>query len=89
MAHGIRSSMAQIYQNPCKSTEPVYSIALAAPRPELLISGVPPLCLIFDPKPIIPLRVSLKKSKKRQAKTLLLKIRCTPMALAALAALAA
>ena len=64
-------------------------IALPAPRPEPLIFRVPPLCLIFDPKPIIPLRTSLKKSKKRQAKTSLLKIRCTPIALAALAALAA
>ena len=64
-------------------------IALPAPRPEPLIFRVPPLCLIFDPKPIIPLRTSLKKSKKRQAKTSLLKIRCTPIALAALAALVA
>ena len=64
-------------------------IALPAPRPEPLIFRVPPLCLIFDPKPIIPLRTSFKKSKKRQAKTSLLKIRCTPIALAALAALAA
>ena len=64
-------------------------IALPAPRPEPLIFRVPPLCLIFDQKPIIPLRTSLKKSKKRQAKTSLLKIRCTPIALAALAALAA
>ena len=58
-------------------------------RPEPLISGLPPLCLIYDPKPIVPLRTSLKKSKKRQAKTLLSKIRCARIALAALAALAA
>ena len=37
-------------------------------------------------KPCIPLRTSPKKSKKRQAKILLLKIRSTPIALAALPA---
>ena len=40
----------------------------------------------FVLKPIIPLRTSPKKSKKRQAETLLLKIRSTPIALAALPA---
>ena len=49
-------------------------IALPAPRPELLISGVPPLCLIFDPKPIIPLRTSPKKSKKTSSENITLTI---------------
>ena len=52
----------------------------------LFLFSVPPLrqfCLL---KPIIPLRAVPKKSKKRQAKTLLLKIRSTPIALAALPA---
>ena len=41
---------------------------------------------IFDQKPIIPFVAVPKKSKKRQAKTPLLKIRSTPIALAALPA---
>ena len=48
--------------------------------------SVPPLCQFCLLKPIIPLRAVPKKSKKRQAKTLLLKIRSTPIALAALPA---
>ena len=58
-----RQAKTLLLQNRCTP------IALPAPRPELLISGVPPLCLIFDPKPIIPLRTSPEKSKTRQAKT--------------------
>ena len=45
-------------------------IALPAPRPEPLIFRVPPLCLIFDKKPIIPLRTSLKKSKKTSSENI-------------------
>ena len=47
---------------------------------------VPPLRQFSFLKPIIPLRAVPKKSKKRQAKTLLWKIRSTPIALAALPA---
>ena len=42
-------------------------------RPEPLISGLPPLCLIFDPKPIVPLRTSLKKSKKTSSENITFK----------------
>ena len=42
-------------------------------RPEPLISGLPPLCLIYDPKPIVPLRTSLKKSKKTPSKNITFK----------------
>ena len=69
-----------------------YFWKLGAPLSHLRLSRRTFLLLGSSPtsdfllKPIIPLRTYPKKSKKRQAKTLLLKIRNTPIALAALAA---
>ena len=74
----------------CKFGAPLSHFRLLG-RSRLFLAFLPSLLrsLLRPLKTCIPFVAVLKKSKKRQAKTLLLKIRCARIALAALAALAA
>ena len=74
----------------CPLPLPLYllliSIFLPLPVRSAAIRPVPPLLSFSLSKLGVSFGAVLKKSKKRQAKTLLLKIRSTPIALAALSA---